>query len=587
MNRTEFLSLSVAIHALLLAAIFLMPAPFPSPKLPKYSEELLYVQPVTLGALPDERHHAGKTGADSSPGGPSATKAEKGAGLKMGITSRKRGSVRIWSNGPDNPRLAAAGASPAQDTVSLAGAVSETHTTQPSKRLAVQPAAVPLTPHAPLSAPPSVSSSSSATSSPPEIKAVAERRVPAAIGVKAERETVNFKYQKGWPAPGMVKVRVNVLGAEGGGTVSWKAKADEDWLIISPVSGAAPGVIRIGVDPAKVSVGFYDATVSIVPSDSGVKGDEVDVTLMVLPKEKGTPYLPHYAYDGYMNGECKVCHMPEELLPEPDFMLKPEFCSLCHNPSGMAKAFVLPHGGHPLGVKAGAGGTRVPTRGTDPKGPWSDKMGTHIPGGKIVCITCHDVMEKPGDYGRSWEPASSDDGVNWWLYKGGWDGMGYITPKVYLAESVAKMPKKVREMRRMEVPPTQYSYDEREGIIIFKKPVPNSYSVYVTLTNPYLRITTEHNALCYDCHSENTHEGLNCLVCHRIHGGGNKKAVRDMVRTANGVKKVYFSGREGAGSFADGSGSGICEVCHALSGSHLKYRSKDCTRCHNHMNGFI
>lgn len=405
--------------------------------------------------------------------------------------------------------------------------------------------------------------------------------------MKADRETVNFKYQKGWPAPGMVKVQVNVLGAEGGGNVSWKAKADEDWLIVSPSSGAAPGLIRIGVDPGKVAVGFYDATVSIVPSDAGVKGDEVDVTLMVLPKGKGTPYLPHSAYDGYMNGECKVCHMPEELLPEPDFMSKPEFCLLCHNPSGMAKAFVLPKGGHPMGIKAGAGGTRFPTLGTDPKGPWSDRMGTHLPGGKIVCITCHNVMEKPGDYGRSWEPASSDDGVNWCLYKGGWDGMGYITPKVYLAESIAKMPKKVREMRRMEVSPSEYSYDEREGVIIFKKPVPKSYSVYVTLANPYLRITTEHNALCYDCHSENTHEGLNCLVCHRIHGGENAKAVRDMVRTGSGVKKVYFSGREGSGSFADGSGSGICEVCHALTGSHLKYKSKDCTKCHNHMDGFI
>lgn len=546
MNRTEFLSLSVAIHAILLAAAFLMPAPFPPPKLPKYSEELLYVQPVNIEARSDRYHHTGKTAAYLSP-----------------------------------PPSGQGAASPA--VIAHPAPAPAVHPAQPSTRLAAQSAA--MTPAPP--APPPAPSSSLAASPAPEIKAVAERRVPAAMGVKADRETVNFKYQKGWPAPGMVRVRVNVLGTEGGGKVSWKVRADEDWLIVSPLSGAAPGLIRIGVDPGKVSVGFYDAAVTIVPSDAGVKGDEVDVTLMVLPKEKGTPYLPHSAYDGYMNGECKVCHMPEALLPEPDFMSKPEFCSLCHNPSGMAKAFVLSHGGHPLGVRAGDGGTRFPTRGTDPKGPWSDRLGTHLPGGKIVCITCHNVMEKPGDYGRTWEPASSDDGVNWWLYKGGWDGMGYITPKVYLSESIAKMPKKVREMRRMEASPSDYAYDEREGVIIFKKPVPKLYSVYVTLTNPYLRITTEHNALCYDCHSENTHEGLNCLVCHRIHGGGNAKAVRDMVRTSNGVKKVSFSGREGSGSFADGSGSGICEVCHTLSGSHLKYRSKDCTGCHNHMDGFI
>ena len=570
MNRAEFLSLSVAIHAILLAAAFLMPAPFPSPKLPKYAEELLYIQPVNLEARPG----TGKTAAYLSPESSQETaKADKGFGSKVAIAAPPSGQ----------------GAAPPAVTAhpAAAPAASAVNPAQPSTRLAAQPAAVTPAPPASPAAPSSLPHSSLAASPAPEIKAVAETRVPAALGVKADRETVNFKYQKGWPAPGMVRVRVNVLGAQGGGQVSWKAKADEGWLIVSPLSGAAPGLIRIGVDPGKVSVGFYEATISIVPSDAGVTGDEVDVTLMVLPKEKGTPYLPHSAYDGYMNGECKVCHMPEALLPEPDFMSKPEFCSLCHNPSGMAKAFVLPQGGHPFGVKAGVGGTRYPTRGTDPKGPWSDKLATHLPGGKIVCITCHNVMEKPGDYGRSWEPASSDDGVNWWLYKGGWDGMGYITPKVYLSESIARMPKKVREMRRMEASPSDYSYDEREGVLIFKKPVPKSYSVYVTLSSPYLRITTEHNALCYDCHSENTHEGLNCLVCHRIHGGGNAKAVRDMVRTANGVKKVYFSGREGSGSFADGSGSGICEVCHALSGSHLKYKSKDCTRCHNHTDGFI
>ncbi|MHB8173414.1 MAG: hypothetical protein ACYDFU_02985, partial [Nitrospirota bacterium] len=100
------------------------------------------------------------------------------------------------------------------------------------------------------------------------------------------------------------------------------------------------GLIKIGVIPYK-SVGFYDATVSIAPSSPGVKGDKVEVTLMVLPEDKGKPYLPHSNYDKYMNGDCKVCHMPDKLLPEPDFLQKPAFCSLCHNPSGMANAFVV------------------------------------------------------------------------------------------------------------------------------------------------------------------------------------------------------------------------------------------------------
>ncbi|MHB8173413.1 MAG: hypothetical protein ACYDFU_02980, partial [Nitrospirota bacterium] len=233
------------------------------------------------------------------------------------------------------------------------------------------------------------------------------------------------------------------------------------------------------------------------------------------------------------------------------------------------------------GVKAGAGGTKIPSLGTNPKGPWSDMMSAHLPDGRIECVTCHNVMEKPGDYGRTWEPASSSDGVNWWLYKGGWDGMGYMAPKVYVVETIMKMPKTVHGMRRWEVPASEYSYDAAEGVIIFNQPITKEYSVYVTLTSPYLRVSTRNNALCYDCHSENTHQGLNCLICHRIHGSGNAGGIRETVRTPFGVKRVYFDGR----IFAK-NGSGICEVCHPLSGNHLKYKGKDCTKCHRHKGGF-
>ena len=92
MNRTEFLSLSVAIHAILLAAAFLMPAPFPSPKLPKYPEELLYVQPVNLEARPDVYHHTGTTAAYLSPGRRQETaKADKDFGPKVAIAAPPSG----------------------------------------------------------------------------------------------------------------------------------------------------------------------------------------------------------------------------------------------------------------------------------------------------------------------------------------------------------------------------------------------------------------------------------------------------------------------------------------------------------------
>ncbi len=540
MSRTEFLSISVAIHAILLVAAFLMPKPFPAPKLPKYTEELIYVQPVSIGnpGIGSNADNGGASGEGSYAASPSA--------------------------GPPKP---------ASETPEYAS---------PPGKTSKIPA--PGTPPKKFYSPPvpgknQAARMPSAPASEPEIKAIPEERAEA-VGVKVDRQTVNFKYQQGWPAPAMTSVTVNVLGGKNGAKVGWKAKSDEKWLILSPSSGTAPGLLKIGIIPYK-SVGFYDSTVSIKPLSPGIKGDKVEVTLMVFPKDRGKPYLPHSDYDKYMNGNCKVCHMPKDLLPEPDFLQRPAFCSLCHNPSGMANAFVVPVGGGHTGARAGAGGTKIPSLGANPSGPFSDMMSAHLPGGRIECVTCHNVMEKPGDYGRTWEPASSGDGVNWWLYKGGWSGMGYMEPKVYVVENISEIPKTVHEMRRRQVPASEYSYDAADGVIIFNQPVSKGYSVYVTLTEPYLRVSTKNNALCYDCHSENTHQGLNCLICHRIHGARNAKDVRGRLRTPFGVKRVSFDGRV----FAK-NGSGICDACHPLSGIHLKYKGKECTKCHAHKGGF-
>ncbi len=572
MSRTEFLSISVAIHAILLVLAFLMPKPFPAPRLPEYTEELIYVQPAS----------AGKPGIKSGSAGSGAS----GKGNYIAQVSPPRNG-RIVSTGAHNGAKRPATAADNKKILPFAGQakpapassrrtnlpekISKIHASVTSQKASLNPPVpqeINQAAHAP-----------AAPASLPEIKVIPEERAEA-VGVKVDRQTVNFKYQQGWPAPGMAGVMVNVLGGKSGAKVGWRAKSDEKWLILSPSSGSAPGVLKLGIIPYK-SVGFYDSTVSIKPLSPGVKGDHVEVTLMVFPKEKGKPYLPHSNYDKYMNGNCKVCHMPKDLLPEPDFLQKPAFCSLCHNPSGMANAFVTPVGGGHTGMKAGAGGTKIPSLGANPEGPFSDMMSAHLPGGRIECITCHNVMEKPGDYGRTWEPASSGDGVNWWLYKGGWSGMGYMEPKVYVVENISEMPKTVHEMRRWQVPASKYSYDAADGVIIFNQPVSKRYSVYVTLTEPYLRVSTQNNALCYDCHSENTHQGLNCLTCHRIHGARNAGDVRGRLRTPFGVKKVSFDGRV----FAK-NGSGICDACHPLSGRHLKYKGESCTKCHTHKGGF-
>jgi len=408
-------------------------------------------------------------------------------------------------------------------------------------------------------------------------------------GVVTDRASVNFKYQKGWPAPGMVSLKVEAGGK--GGKAAWRAQADEDWIIITPKSGAGPGSMEVGADLSRMKLGFYDGTVKIKPVDGSARPCEVAVTAMVLPKDAGTPDLPHSSFDAYMNGECKVCHLPKEVMPTADFMVTPEFCNLCHTSEGMAADKVI-NGGHPVMVEAGSGGTKTPTFGRVLTGPKSDMMSTHLKDGRlIVCVTCHNVMEKPHDYGRTWEMASSDDRKTYQLYHGGWANMGYLAPRVYATDGVMQMPHFLKDTGKYLIAASEYTYDETDGSVRFNKPRAKAEVVYVTLENSYLRVTTENNALCYDCHHENTHEGMNCMTCHEAHGTANIKLVRRTVRTGGGsVGRVVFRSHKGKNSFADGSPAhdGICEACHPLHRHKdgKDYAGTDCTKCHSHKNGF-
>jgi len=410
-----------------------------------------------------------------------------------------------------------------------------------------------------------------------------------AKGIRTGKSSLNFKYQKGWPAPGVIRMSISSAGP------GWRASSDKQWIMLSPATGKGDDEIGVGVLATSLEPGYHEGTVSLTPDGQGTEPAAISVSVMVLPEDPGTPELPHMAWDDYMDGNCKVCHLPKALMPSPDFMSRPEFCALCHNPSGMAAESLIGDGGHPVMVNITSGGSRRPSWGTVDKGPYSDRMATHLLGGsKVVCVTCHNVMYKPGDFGRTWELASSTDDMVFELAKGGWSQMGYLVPKVYVTDRLMPMPDRLAGLRAFMARPSSYTINDAEGTIKFKKPVRKGAYVYVTLSSPYLRVPTANNTLCYDCHSENTHQGLGCLACHIMHGTTNIMAVRGKVRTSSGaLRSVVFRSYSGPGSFADSIGDpdGICEVCHDPGqGKYHKdnsdYIGKDCTSCHPHSLGF-
>lgn len=94
---------------------------------------------------------------------------------------------------------------------------------------------------------------------------------------------------------------------------------------------------------------------------------------------------------------------------------------------------------------------------------------------------------------------------------------------------------------------------------------------------------------------------VGCIQCHASHGSSNLAIIDSNIVIAPGVTggPVTFTSHTGANSRDDGSGNGICVICHNSSsnpgypmtnhsgGIHIRpsvgdQRSNDCTMCHPH-----
>jgi hypothetical protein len=68
----------------------------------------------------------------------------------------------------------------------------------------------------------------------------------------------------------------------GDGTLNWSAVSDQDWLTITPKSGSAPTALTISVDPASLSLGSYETTVTINSEESANSPTSIPSRLYVV-----------------------------------------------------------------------------------------------------------------------------------------------------------------------------------------------------------------------------------------------------------------------------------------------------------------
>lgn len=107
---------------------------------------------------------------------------------------------------------------------------------------------------------------------------------------------------------------------------------------------------------------------------------------------------------------------------------------------------------------------------------------------------------------------------------------------------------------------------------------------------------------CDRCHSEEAHEGLECVVCHDPHGTANAYLLRARITlpASLGEADVHVTRPEGAtldGFVRQGvdggvAGTGFCEVCHTRTAHYTRqgngsaHHGELCSSCHAHATGF-
>ena len=90
------------------------------------------------------------------------------------------------------------------------------------------------------------------------------------------------------PLPQEVRIR-----NQGSGTLEWRAIASVPWLLLSPPSGTAPGILTVAIDTARLPVGTHSGRVTVsatVDADDSPAVIEVAVQIVaVAPASERTP----------------------------------------------------------------------------------------------------------------------------------------------------------------------------------------------------------------------------------------------------------------------------------------------------------
>ncbi|MBI2966501.1 MAG: CxxxxCH/CxxCH domain-containing protein [Bacteroidetes bacterium] len=285
-------------------------------------------------------------------------------------------------------------------------------------------------------------------------------------------------------------------------------------------------------------------------------------------------------------------------------------CISCHNPAGVAsqkpfnnsnKAVPGVSGNSHTWDELAVNALRETVTPDDAQTIQKDSMRLRLPGGKIICSTCHDQhypvddppflrvsnggnamckdCHSPRDRGLY-----SSDPVN----NRGTHPVGVAYP---VADS------------RFNAAPT-------DSVLVVGGNVEctSCHKIhYAPFNDGYILRAANNNesSFCQKCHTYGQHNNMGCTRCHQPHNTdkANIYMIRNTISTppsdgGGQLRAVVFTAETGPNSFADGDATynGICEVCHTATpgnkhqnsagGDHAHNAGANCTTCHTHKSNF-
>ena len=122
--------------------------------------------------------------------------------------------------------------------------------------------------------------------------------------VSASPTSLTFNYRAGDSAPASQPLTITGGGASLAYTVT--ASSTGNWLVVSAASGTTPGSVNVSVNPASLSAGIYNGTVTVAGTGGAAGSTAVSVTLNVtapLPTITKVTNAASYATGSIAPGE--------------------------------------------------------------------------------------------------------------------------------------------------------------------------------------------------------------------------------------------------------------------------------------------